>query len=611
MHAIYDAIDAAVSARAPGIVVGDTLTNLVSGLGTDRDKATGGRFVVEYLERSQLEAMYVSDWLAGAIVDAPADDMTRKWRRWLGAKKAVAALGRLEVSLGVRRKVNRALKHAGAYGGGAILIGTGDRDPSKELSIDRLPKGGIKYLHSLSRHEIWAGEMDRDPLSPYFGEPTYYELASPTKGGVRIHPSRVVRFLGLPHLETSRELDGWGMPIYQRAYDAVRNVASTAAGLASLVQEAKVDVVKIERLTENATDAGWRERMLARLALAAKAKGINGMLLLDALEEYEQKKLSLADIPGVATSFLEMASGASGIPLTRLLGKSPGGLGSNGDGEDRHYYDRISARQENELRPALSRLDRALARHVGADPDGLTYEWEQLWQHDEADWAEIGLKRAKAAETWRKTGLIPFEALAKGAQSALVEDGTYPALAEALETAPPVKEPPTPAPSARPIAARDSAPRTLYVKRTVRNADEILAWARSQGFHATLRPEDLHVTVAFSRRPVDWGALHQLPAGMLTVSGGPREVKRLGDKGAVVLRFDSRALAMRWAELLDGGASWDHPGYQPHVTLTYAAPQGLDPASVEPYHGPIVLGPEEFAEVDEDWSGKVKETRAT
>ena len=41
------------------------------------------------------------------------------------------------------------------------------------------------------------------------------------------------------------------------------------------------------------------------------------------------------------------------------------------------------------------------------------------------------------------------------------------------------------------------------------------------------------------------------------------------------------------------GAVWEYDDYNPHITITY----GEAPADVEPYQGPIVLGPEVFEEI--------------
>lgn len=439
MTKLWDAIDDAVSARMPSVAsdqyigINDNLKNLVSGLGTDKDKASHGRFTGEWLDKAELDAMYTSDWLAGTIVDAPADDMCREWRSWKGGPNQVSAMNRAERDLGVRDAVNRALKQSRLYGGSAILIGTGDKDPSKPLNMRTIRKGGIKYLHVLSRWEIASGPPDWDVTTPNFGKPTHYTLATPDATGVEIHPSRVVVFTGQARLELTRQFDGWGLSVLQRAYDAVRNVAATAAGLASLVQEAKIDVIQIEGLTKNSLDQGYRDRMIARFSLVNRAKSINGMLMLDSGETYEQKKINLADLPKVMTSFHEVAAGAAGMPMTRLLGRSASGLNASGDSDIRHYYDTLSARQHTELGPALQHLDSALKRHAtGADSESLVYAWVPLWQMSEAERAAIALQRAQAMQVIVATNTVPMAAISLAYQGLLVENGTYPTLASEL-----------------------------------------------------------------------------------------------------------------------------------------------------------------------------------
>lgn len=148
--------------------------------------------------------------------------------------------------------------------------------------------------------------------------------------------------------------------------------------------------------------------------------------------------------------------------------------------------------------------------------------------------------------------------------------------------------------------------RTLYVSRQLLNADELVTWAKSQGFAMTVPAEEMHATIAFSRAPLKWPA----PRNDAVVSDpGGREVKPLGDKGAVVLRFRSRVLTDDWKGFKRQGASWDWDGFQPHVTITYQGAD-LDLSKVKPFEGPLVFGPERFAEVDEDWKDKITEKTA-
>lgn len=152
---------------------------------------------------------------------------------------------------------------------------------------------------------------------------------------------------------------------------------------------------------------------------------------------------------------------------------------------------------------------------------------------------------------------------------------------------------------------RKNSARTLYVSRKVQNAQEIIDWAKGQGFGKTLTPGDFHVTVAHSSAPVDWARL-SAQTGALGVSGGSRRVDRLGDKGAIVLFFDSLDLTSRWGSFMAAGASWDYESYQPHITITYDGAD-MDVSKVEPFEGEIVFGPEEFGEINEEWVNGVVE----
>jgi hypothetical protein len=156
-------------------------------------------------------------------------------------------------------------------------------------------------------------------------------------------------------------------------------------------------------------------------------------------------------------------------------------------------------------------------------------------------------------------------------------------------------------------AEDEAGPKTLYIKKPLLNADALRDWAKAQGFKTTLPPGDMHVTLAFSKTPVEWNDILDKSGDHLTQDAGTegRAVEPLGDKGAIVLRFDSPALTQRWHQIRGAGASWDHDGYRPHVTITYDAGD-VDLSKVTPYDGPLEFGGEVRAEVDSDWADKVK-----
>lgn len=158
-------------------------------------------------------------------------------------------------------------------------------------------------------------------------------------------------------------------------------------------------------------------------------------------------------------------------------------------------------------------------------------------------------------------------------------------------------------------------PRPLYVRRDVLNADEIIKWAKGQGLATTLPASSMHVTICYSKAPVDWmkadGAWNQDDKGRLFVGpGGPRVVS-IFDKGAVVLEISSWELQWAHDRFQAIGASYDFDEYRPHITLSYAAPEGFDPEKVDAFNGRIELGPEIFEEIDleQAWRDTLVEKR--
>lgn len=615
----------------------DGIVNILSGQGTTADKRVHAYYALRLLDPAQIDAMYRSSWLMRKGVDLPPFDMTRAGRDWQAAKNVISALEAEEKRLQLWPKIRRALQ-LGRLGGGAMIIGA----PGNPT--DPLPASGrIEYLHVVSRYQITVGALISDPANPLFGQPSYWELNSGL-ARARLHPSRVIAFRGQPFSDMLGAPAGedafWGDSVLQAVADAVRNADMAQAGFASLIDEAKLDIIKIPQLTERAASPEYEAQLSARLTVAAAAKSAHRALILDALEEWDQRQINWSGMPDVIRTYLSIVAGAFDIPATRLLGKAPDGQNATGEHDERNYWTMIGSLQEAELRPALDRIDPLLKSAVGA-PQDTWYDFSPLMVLSEKDRAEVNHRNAQSAQIYVNTGLIPERALAEGVQNRVIEDGLMPGLEDALDALPEDERYPSPPepnddvdPSAiqslepeggdpasagggaampRRRAANDAAPRSLYIQRKLLNAAEFIEWAKSQGFETTTPAEDLHVTIAFSRKPVDWTKVGQAwgedDQGQLTVRpGGMRLVEPLGDKGAIVLLFNSSELAYRHEDVKRAGAGWDWDSYQPHVTITYRKPEGLDLASVEPFRGELRFGPEIFEEVVEGWEKTLTES---
>ncbi|MGE7415456.1 anti-CBASS protein Acb1 family protein [Methylobacterium tarhaniae] len=611
----------------------DSFRNLLSGLGTAKDKTVANQHI--FVPRSLMEcrSAYRGNWIARKVVDIVPFDMLREWRAWQADPKQVEAIEAAERALGLQGKLLDALKRARLEGGSAIVIGDGGNATTPLLPAD-LAQGGIKWLHVFGRDEIQPGEPILDPYSPWFGEPVAWQLTSQREGAVQIHPSRVVRFVGAPILDTvsSQAEQGWGDSVLQALFDALDQATSSPAYLAALLPEAKQDIVSVPGLANWLKTSASTAELTKRFQYAAQMKSSLNMLLLDGDgksatgEIFQQKQINFSGLPDVVKLFLMIAAGAADIPATRLLGQSPQGMNATGDSDTRNYYDRCASGQKVELTPQIARLDELLIVHaLGSRPDSVWYQWNPLYQPTQKEKADTFKVLADGVKVLADASLAPKEILARGTKGMVTDAGLFPGIDTAYDEHgdDPLTEAPVEADQYDPYgypaegytgtddpgnvipfpgraALGDAAPRTLYVSRKLKNGDDLLAWARSQGFADLMPAGELHVTIAYSRTAIDWMKVGQTWNGeeLKIAAGGPRLVERFGE--ATVLLFASDELRWRHQEIREAGASWDHPEYQPHVTFTWNAGD-VDVAEVEPYNGPLVFGPEIFEPVDEGW----------
>lgn len=581
------------------------------------------------------------------IVTAPASDITREWRNWQAKKEQIEPIEAAEKRLDLQRKLTWAMILGRLYGGAIIYMGGKSLgDPATPLNVEAIGTDGLEYLHVFSRYDVTADEVITDPTDPYYGHPREYVLQASGSWGtreIRIHPSRTIRFIGLrdPNSITARSNSGWGESLYDLVRNAVDNAEQAFEEVSNLTHTANVDVLKIKGMMGGFLTAGYEELFKKRMAAVSQLRSTKGMLLVDSEDDYVRQGTSFGGLPDVLQTFLMMVCAVADIPATRLLGRSPDGMNATGESDIRNYYDRLSGEQNNELTPTIAPLDEALIRSaLGERPPEIYYEWAPLWQPTPKERAEIDKAVADTIKVIADTGIIPPSAMATAGQNRLIENQVFPGLDKALENAEaeddvaPIEEKLSPeeelaaqaearaaasrtqpANSNRPqvrvragdgtlitdwetLALQDARPRSLYVRRDVVNAAEIRAWAKAQGFENIA--DNLHVTIAYSRVPVDWMKIGNGwegdERGRMTVKpGGPRLVEKLGN--ATVLMFGNSELAWRHESIRHRGAEWEWEDYQPHVSITYEPTGTMDLSKVEPYRGKIVLGPEIFEEI--------------
>lgn len=582
------------------------LVNKITGTGTARDKAVNVGWHFERPNDAELLRLYRSTWLARKMVDIPVGDMLREGWSWAGSPDEITALEAEEQRLGIKAKLHEALTRDALYGGGALILGDGADDTSQPLL--QVGRGGLRYLMVTGRGELMIESIERDPGADY-GKPRMYQFALQNGQLWKIHPSRVVTFISNPvpaAVDTVNLDDFWGDSRLSSMMRDIAGVSSGVTGMSRLMDELAIVYHKISGLTEMLSDTDGEERVRRMLDLISQTKSSLNMVAVDAEDDFEVVTAALTGIPDAIRSMLQNVAGGADIPMTRFLGSSPDGMNATGDSDTRNYYDRLKGEREKYIVPGVGYLDRFLIQSTfGAPRDTVWRQWRPLWQLSDPEQVKLDAEWMTMMQGIHGSQLAPDNVIAAVVRSRMVDSSSFQGAEAAFEEADAAPDPDAEeieaANAVTPPALRvvgDMTPRSLYIRRDVKNAAEILRWAKAQGFKDTLSADDLHVTIVYSKMPLDWAKVGNSWDAELTIdAGGPRSVERFGE--ATVIEFVSSDLRWRHEGAIDAGAHSDFPEYRPHITISYDPDAPMD---AEPYQGKIVLGPEIFEEVTEDWS---------
>jgi phage-related protein (TIGR01555 family) len=610
----------------------DSFRNLITGAGTSRDARTGNAYATRCLTQFEIDAAYRGSGLMRKIIQIPALDMVREWREWKLEADQIKLVEAEESRLGLRQKI-RTVEVLRGLGGGALILGL----PGNTNEPAPAPaKGSLSFINVVSRWHLSFDKLQLDARLPGYNEPEMWRMTDASGRPIEIHPSRLIPFRAdtssmLAAIVTGSQDEAfWGESTVAQVLEAVSDNDAARSAFASLLQKARTLRVGIPGLGDYLSTIDGKAMVRGRMENLALAESMFNAMIYDAGnadgnggEKITDAVYSFDGAKEILNAYGEFVAAVSDIPATRLLGRAPEGMNASGESQQEDWRKKVRARQTLELQPCLEPIDAFLVGSaLGTIPDGELYEFAPLDTPSQKENAERFAKQMDAIEKLQAMAVIPDQAFAKAVQSLMTEEGYLPGLDQALLEIPEDERfgieaelpeetpPPPPAVEADPNALADAAPRSLYVSRKLLNAGELLAWAEEQGFETTVPADELHVTVIFSRSPVDWMAVEPSWDGdkgdLLLPPGGARLVEPLGDKGAIVLLFNSSSLAYRHEAMIRAGAKYDFDQYQPHVTITYKGSE-IDLSAVEPYRGPLHFGPEIFEEIVEDWAANLAE----
>ena len=329
----------------------------------------------------------------------------------------------------LRESMLKGLRWGRLYGGAAaiIMISGQEDDMSLPIDINSVQIGAFRGLYIVDR---WSGiypglDLVDDNSDPDYGLPEYYEVRNEVDGGsYRIHHSRVICFRGteMPYWEQVAE-QWWGTSAIESMYDELTKRDNVAHNIANLTFKANLSVLQVEHLDQMfaTTSTIHQRRMFAMLQAINTLENSLGIRLVNKGDDIQQLQYSFSGLPEVMDSAMMDMAGATCIPVTRLFGRSPAGMNSTGESDEKMYRQTLEQERAVHITPALERLLPIVCRSaLGAFPSGAEFKYPPLLEVSPMEKADIVDRMAGVMERLFQSNLVPGEAVLEAVRNAQV-----------------------------------------------------------------------------------------------------------------------------------------------------------------------------------------------
>lgn len=409
------------------IPASDSLSQFVRGMGVSGYQ----RGPLSWADDARLGGVwgnaYATSWIARAAVDAIPEDCFKRGYQWVADPAQITAIEAVEKRNSIQKKKRQALSLSRLDGEAYLYMDVAQGSIGSELSIERVGAGGLRFVNVLRKNHIAKGQVITDPLSQYYGQPEYYEVSGRAAGPVRIHPSRVLRFVNAPDPET-----GEGRSVLDYLMGVIVAAETVRDNTVALTTQARLHIMKVCGLVAQLEDDP--DGVTARFRLANELMRTNGMLVIDKdSEDYDQKQPGYTTLPDVIEAMRREVAAAIGVPYPILFGRA-GGLGTNGEMEIKTYYDNIATMQRNDIQPVCEPLDEVVIRSaLGSRPDEIYIDWLSLYEMSDQDKATVAKTYADAAQVSVNAGVIPPDVLTDSLINSWVELGAFQGIEQSYE----------------------------------------------------------------------------------------------------------------------------------------------------------------------------------
>ncbi|MBR0540754.1 MAG: DUF1073 domain-containing protein [Clostridia bacterium] len=317
--------------------------------------------------RYLLSESYVEHGIIQTLVDLPVDDAFRTELEFktdeLTSEERAKVLEFLEEHDFIE-KFKYALKWSRLFGGGALLLMTGD-DMSKPIEMKDLKDKPIEFV-DVDLWELYYGQTDPKEEEDGYGNPSSYDMFERLLWrpdvynyyDLKIHKSRVFRMEGrrAPSFVRPR-LRGWGFSVLETIVRGFNQYLKGVNATFEMLDEVKVDVYSINNFAMSMMTPAGEAAVRKRIMLANQLKSFLNALVLDKNDSYESKGHS-SSFSGLAEVMKEIRYQIASdlrMPLSKIFGIASSGF-SSGDDDIKNYNTMIETEIRSKVKNTLKKL---------------------------------------------------------------------------------------------------------------------------------------------------------------------------------------------------------------------------------------------------------------
>jgi len=278
--------------------------------------------------RNLLNWLYVEHGIVQTLVDQPVDDAFRAGIEIKSENIDADDMELLENYMEryeVIQKIAQAVKWGRLFGGSAILLLT-DQDYMKPFDINKVTEKSRLDFAAIDMWELLKTQVStQGELSPDETEFFHYY-------GKQVHRSYVFVFKGKEAPSLIRPmLRGWGMSEVERAVRSVNQYLKNQNVVFDLLDEAKIDVYKIEGMNTALMTPTGANQVTTRIQYANSIKSHQNAIVMDKEDEYDQKQMTFSGLSEILNQIRQSVAADLKMPMTKLFGLSSAGFNSGED----------------------------------------------------------------------------------------------------------------------------------------------------------------------------------------------------------------------------------------------------------------------------------------